>query len=222
MEQDRPTIVRVAVLDRRHYVRAGFQLLLQDCPDLTWVGAVSAPLELRRLRAERGVQVVVVTDAGDAAVVAAAVEDVATVVVTPSDAVRPGHGETVVGNGMTTSWILRRIRSAIADHPSGHPDKRRRAYRSDEDNPVLARDARQRSPREHKVLTPQQLVVLHEVSDGRSTTAIAKRLGLSPKTIEHHTQQLFARLGVNNRAEAVAVAFRLGVLPAQRPAGVGP
>jgi DNA-binding CsgD family transcriptional regulator len=33
----------------------------------------------------------------------------------------------------------------------------------------------------------------------------------SPRTIDHHLQAVFAKLGVTTRAEAVSMAFRLGI-----------
>jgi DNA-binding CsgD family transcriptional regulator len=37
-------------------------------------------------------------------------------------------------------------------------------------------------------------------------------MGISPKTVENHKQRIFAKLGVQNQAHAVAVAMRSGLV----------
>jgi DNA-binding CsgD family transcriptional regulator len=41
---------------------------------------------------------------------------------------------------------------------------------------------------------------------------IARRLYLSAKTVEHHVESIYTKLGVHTRAEAVAAAYRLGLV----------
>ena len=47
------------------------------------------------------------------------------------------------------------------------------------------------------------------IAAGRSTPAIAKLLFLSPRTVDKHVENIRAKLGVRNRAQAVA-AFHAG------------
>jgi len=47
---------------------------------------------------------------------------------------------------------------------------------------------------------------------GATTTAIAERLGLAPKTVRNRASSLYRRLGVRSRAEAVTVAEERGLL----------
>lgn len=56
------------------------------------------------------------------------------------------------------------------------------------------------------------LEVLRLVADGSSTAEIAEALGLSEATVKSVLQQIFERLGVSNRAEAVAAALRQGLI----------
>ena len=58
-------------------------------------------------------------------------------------------------------------------------------------------------------LTPRQLEVLELLASGLSNTEIADRLFLSKKTVEHHVSAVFSKLGVENRAKAMAVAQTL-------------
>ncbi len=70
------------------------------------------------------------------------------------------------------------------------------------------------------VLSTRELQVLALISGGLTTSLIAERLGISVKTVEGRRQTLFAKLGVQNQSQAVAVAMRAGLLTAvARPIG---
>jgi DNA-binding CsgD family transcriptional regulator len=76
-------------------------------------------------------------------------------------------------------------------------------------DPRTARAAhRRRGPRANPELTDRELDVLRELVVGRTNQHIADRLGLSPKTVMHHTGSVYRKLGVRGRAEAVAHALR--------------
>ncbi|NEA21859.1 response regulator transcription factor [Actinomadura bangladeshensis] len=62
-------------------------------------------------------------------------------------------------------------------------------------------------------LTGRERDVLELIALGLSNPAIAERLGLSPKTVRNNVSNIFAKLQVANRAEAMAQA---------RDAGLGP
>lgn len=58
-------------------------------------------------------------------------------------------------------------------------------------------------------LTRRQSEVLQRLAAGAGTERIAADLFISPQTVRKHLENVFARLGVNSRAEAVAVARRV-------------
>jgi DNA-binding NarL/FixJ family response regulator len=66
-------------------------------------------------------------------------------------------------------------------------------------------------------LTVRQQQILHLMAEGATNGAIADSLGLSLDTIKHHATLIYRRLDVRNRAGAVHVGQRLGLLA---PAGV--
>ncbi|MBE0609969.1 MAG: response regulator transcription factor [Dehalococcoidia bacterium] len=61
-------------------------------------------------------------------------------------------------------------------------------------------------------LTSRERQVLLALCRGCSTDAIASELGVSPTTIRNHVQHLLAKLAARSRAEAVALAYREGLI----------
>lgn len=57
-------------------------------------------------------------------------------------------------------------------------------------------------------LSPRELEVLRLLGQGRSNKDIATTLGISLRTVEGHTGNLFAKLGMASRSEAVLYAVR--------------
>ncbi|WP_109472906.1 LuxR C-terminal-related transcriptional regulator [Ornithinimicrobium cavernae] len=72
-------------------------------------------------------------------------------------------------------------------------------------------------------LTPRELEVLTLLSSGQTNREIAATLGISPKTVMHHTSRIYRKLAVRGRAEAVAWHLRSGqhgAAPPQRHHGM--
>jgi ATP/maltotriose-dependent transcriptional regulator MalT len=63
---------------------------------------------------------------------------------------------------------------------------------------------RDRELRGEPNLTPRQWEVLRQVATGASNTQIARTLRLSEATVRKHLENVFLRLGVQSRTEAVA------------------
>jgi DNA-binding CsgD family transcriptional regulator len=79
---------------------------------------------------------------------------------------------------------------------------------------VLARrvGVRAATPSGAEVLTAREREVLRLVAEGQSNSRIAQRLYISPKTASVHVSRIIAKLDVQSRGEAAAVAHRLGLL----------
>ena len=70
---------------------------------------------------------------------------------------------------------------------------------------------RVRTP-EANLLSPRELEVLALVADGATNRVAGERLHLSEATVKTHLLSIYAKLGVGDRAAAVAEGFRRGLL----------
>jgi len=61
-------------------------------------------------------------------------------------------------------------------------------------------------------LSPREREILALLAEGRTQTEIASSLVISPKTVATHIQHLLSKLGAHSRAQAVALAFQLGLV----------
>jgi DNA-binding NarL/FixJ family response regulator len=73
---------------------------------------------------------------------------------------------------------------------------------------MFARKAEQPQP----LLSAREREVLDLIAAGSTNREIAEQLYLSPHTIKEHTSALYRKLGARNRAEAVQLAQRIGLL----------
>ncbi|UOV99759.1 helix-turn-helix transcriptional regulator [Agrococcus sp. SCSIO52902] len=63
------------------------------------------------------------------------------------------------------------------------------------------------------VLTPREQTVLHLMHANCTAAAIGSRLGVSPRTVHKHQENLYRKLGARDRLGAVLVGQRTGLLP---------
>jgi DNA-binding NarL/FixJ family response regulator len=61
-------------------------------------------------------------------------------------------------------------------------------------------------------LTPRELEVLRLLAEGFPPADIADHLVISRKTVSNHVQHILAKLGVHTQAQAVGLAFELGLV----------
>lgn len=62
-------------------------------------------------------------------------------------------------------------------------------------------------------LSPRQQQVLELMAEGMTNSEIGEELGVTERTVKAYAQELYDKLGVRNRAGAVAEAARHGMLP---------
>ena len=78
------------------------------------------------------------------------------------------------------------------------------------------------APPEHTGLTKRELEVFRLLADGLSQKEIAAQLVISSKTVAAHVQHVLGKLGVHSRTQAVAQAYRRGLLNGFPTNGDGP
>ena len=66
-------------------------------------------------------------------------------------------------------------------------------------------------------LTDRELEVLRALSTGASTAEIARALGITTKTLRNHISATYHKLGIYDRAQAVILAVREGLVDVQSP-----
>ncbi len=64
-------------------------------------------------------------------------------------------------------------------------------------------------------LSERELEVLHLIAEGLTNPEIAARLFLSPHTIKAHARNIYGKLNVHSRTQAIARSRSLGILPRQ-------
>lgn len=76
----------------------------------------------------------------------------------------------------------------------------------------LADQIRLRAQRSGPILSEREHQVLRGFAQGKSIPALAAELYLGASTVKTHTQRLYEKLGVSDRAAAVAEGMRRGLL----------
>jgi LuxR family maltose regulon positive regulatory protein len=93
------------------------------------------------------------------------------------------------------------VRRLLASFPVAEPEKTDLSISQSPDSILV------------EPLSDREIEVLQIISEGLTNPEIATRLFLSQHTIKVHTRNIYGKLGVHNRTEAVARARTLGVLP---------
>lgn len=65
------------------------------------------------------------------------------------------------------------------------------------------------------VLTDREQQVLKLIADGLTNREISHNLLISESTAENHIHHIYSKLGISNRAQAVAHAFQLRIMVLQ-------
>jgi DNA-binding NarL/FixJ family response regulator len=66
--------------------------------------------------------------------------------------------------------------------------------------------------RDPQALTDRELTVLQELTHGKSTREVAEHIHVSEETVKTYLKQIFRKLEVHDRTEAVSEAFRRGLV----------
>ncbi|MGY1857596.1 response regulator [Modestobacter sp. SYSU DS0290] len=221
-------MIRVVLADDQEMVRAGLRMLLDFQPDLEVVGEAADGLAVVDVVARTGPDVVLMDVRmprcdGLAASrrVLAAHPDVAVVVLTTFDedaslaeALRIG----VRGFLLKTAppeQLLQAVRTVAAGHGLLDPAVTLRVIAAGARSPAPDPDAVARLA----TLTSRETEVLRLVAEGLSNAEIAARLYLGEATVKTYLSRMLTKLDLRDRVQAVAFAFRSGLVPLRSPEG---
>jgi two-component system nitrate/nitrite response regulator NarL len=207
--------VRVFVADDHPMYREGLVRAIKERPDLELVGECAdgrtALPEIRRLTPDVAVLDVRMPGlTGTEVLNAIARERIATRVVFLSAHVESELVYRAVALGAAAYLSKEADRATIFDAVAAVA--RGQTVLSPEIQSGLAAQIQLRETESRPVLSPREQEVLRLIAEGGSAPEIARRLHLSPSTVKTHLQSLYEKLGVSDRAAAVAAAMRAGLL----------
>jgi LuxR family maltose regulon positive regulatory protein len=122
-----------------------------------------------------------------------------------------GYIRSFVEQGETMARLLYR---AISRNITPEYSGRVLAAFPEEDGQKDKADLPAGSERLVEPLSEREIDVLELIAEGQTNREIARSLSIALGTVKTHTYNLYGKLGVNSRTQAVAKAQRLGILPA--------
>lgn len=222
--------IRVLLADDEALVRAGLTMLLESEPDVTVVGeaqdgeaAVDMARNLQpdvvvmdiRMPVMSGVEateiltsddflngvenvpsVLVLTTFGDDEAVRAALRSGASGFILKSSAPK-GLGDAVRSLAGGAGWLDPAVTRGLLVDFAGRPD------------------ARLPTTKEMERLTAREREVLAVAAHGLNNAQIAAHLFLSEATVKTHLHRVFLKLGITDRAQAVAAAYKCGLVKSE-------
>ena len=201
-------VIRVVIVDDHPVLRAGVAAVLASYEDIDVVGTTGSPVSVTRLVQDAAPDVVLLDlglgqrDGGEL------IPDLV------------GSTRVLVFTASGTDLAITR---ALAAGATGYllkdasSDELAAAVRSVAAGTAVFSHAvvgrmLDRVQRPDETLTPREGEVLELLGAGLTNRAIAERLYLSESTVKTHLVRVFAKLGVDGRAAAVAEATRRGVI----------
>jgi DNA-binding NarL/FixJ family response regulator len=78
---------------------------------------------------------------------------------------------------------------------------------------LVARHAAEPVVRKPAPLSQREIEILLHMREGSTDKEIARLLGLSERTVQHHVQSICQKLSAANRTQAVVTALRRRIVP---------
>jgi len=110
------------------------------------------------------------------------------------------------------SVYVERLLSAFAEAQSTALRQAQEPPRAQNNAPIALRSALERSNALLEPLSKRELEVLALMAQGLTNNEIARRIVVSAQTVKVHTRNIYGKLDVNSRMQAVAKARALGLL----------
>jgi NarL family two-component system response regulator LiaR len=209
--------IRILLVEDHEIVREGTRQLLEQAPDLTVIGEAADGGEAVRLATELSPDVVVmdvrlpVLNGIEATkVIKDQHPNMPILILSAYDDDRYVFPLLDAGaNGYvlkTTSWaeLAQAIRTVQAGETALDPHIAHKVVER------LTQRQRYQGEGMAKALTEREIEVLQAVARGKGNREIGEALSISPHTVQVHVRNIFGKLGVNSRIEAVAYAVRQG------------
>lgn len=114
----------------------------------------------------------------------------------------------LVEKGAGVASIVEAVERIAAGSRVFTPEHERRALR---ELGRVVRSARE-STRIAELLTKREIEILRLLAEGMTHQVVARRLRISPRTVETHVRKTYRKLGVHNRVQALRQAASLGVV----------
>lgn len=209
--------VRVALIDDHPIVRQGLRNLLQTEPSLSVVGEADdgiAGVELV-LRARPDVLIVdlmmpglngldlirqVLKSQPKLRILVLSMQSADSYVVEALDCGAAGYVLKETG----PSEIIQAIRAVVAGERYLSPKLSERL--------LNASSGKKKITDPYETLTPREREILHLVIEGNTSPQIAKRLVLSPRTVELHRSRIMKKLDLHNQTDIFRYALERGLL----------
>jgi two-component system response regulator NreC len=210
------------LVDDHEVVRSGLRMLLEGEPDVEIVGefglAKDALASLERLKPD-----VVVMDIGlpdlsgidattevkrlseEIAVVALTIHEDEEYFFKMLDAGASGY----VPKRAAPEELLTAIRAAAVGEVYLYPSMAKLLVKD-----YLTQESQAEARGEMDGLTDREQEVLAHLADGATNLEIGETLGISPKTVARHRENIMRKLGMHSRTELVKYAIRKGIIQA--------
>jgi DNA-binding NarL/FixJ family response regulator len=213
------TPIRVAIADDHEMVRAGLRLLIEAEPDIEVVGEAADGAQAIEVVRWRSPDVVLMdvqmprVDGIEATSLITAGGVTRVIVLTTFDldeyvfgALRSGASGFLLKNAPGDDLVAA-IRTVAAGDALLAPQVTRRVIEA-----FTRVRPRAEAAREIAGLSPREREVLLLVARGRSNAEIAAELYLGEATVKTHLSSVFAKLGLDDRVEAIIYAYESGVI----------
>lgn len=218
-ESDTPRdVISIVLVDDHTMMREGTRKLLEEDPELSVIGEAQDGDEAITLCRQLAPRVMVLDIAMKGLNGFGVAQELlqererasapAILVLTAYDQV--AYVQTMLRLGVKGYWLKSArgsdIRQAVHEIAAG------KRSLDPEVRQILLVEESQVSGAEAEPLTTRELDVLHLVVQGVRNGEIGQRLSISVKTVESHLTSIYGKLGVQSRAEAIALAQKRGLL----------
>jgi two-component system response regulator NreC len=212
--------IRVLLVDDHAVVRVGLRMLLDDEADIEICGEAASAFEALQMNSKLEPDVILM-DIGlpdmsgidatreikrvrpDCAVVALTIHEDEEYFFKMLDAGASGY----VPKRAAPEELLSAIRSASAGEVYLYPSLAKLLVRD-----FLGQQEQAHTRRVEDELTAREQEVLTLLADGAGNNEIAERLGISPKTVARHRENIMGKLNMHTRTELVKYAIRKGII----------